>query len=76
MPKLPVIKASKLLKVLKRMGFTKHHQVGSHIQLKHVDGRRVTIPFHQGKDIRKGTLRGIINDLGITVEEFSDALNE
>lgn len=70
MPKLPVVKAKELLKILKKFGFFEHHQAGSHIQLKHPDGRRTTIPYHPAKEIRKGTLRGIINDLGITVEEF------
>lgn len=74
MPRLPVIKTTKLLKVLKKMGFEQHHTVGSHIQLKHQGGRRITVPFHRGKDIRKGTLKGIINDLGVSVEEFIKAL--
>jgi predicted RNA binding protein YcfA (HicA-like mRNA interferase family) len=76
MPKLPVIKAIKLLKTLKRLGFYKHHTVGSHIQLKHEDGRRITVPFHKGKDIRKGTLKSIINDLDMTVEDFIQAMKK
>lgn len=76
MPKLSVIKASKLLRALKKLGFYQYHQVGSHVQLKHQDGRRTTVPFHKGKDIRKGTLRGIINDLEMSVEEFIEALRK
>ena len=70
MPKLPVIKAKELLKLLLKNGFSKYHQVGSHMQLKHSDGRRTTIPYHPSQEIRRGTLKGIINDLDITVEEF------
>jgi len=70
MPKLPVVKASKLYRTLLKAGFYKHHQTGSHVQLKHPDGRRTTIPFHPSKEIRRGTLKAIINDLDITVEEF------
>jgi predicted RNA binding protein YcfA (HicA-like mRNA interferase family) len=70
MPKLPVVKSNELLRVLKRLGFFEYHQVGSHIQLKHPDGRRTTIPFHKGKDIKKKTLKGILSDLDISVEEF------
>ena len=70
MPKLPVIKARELLKSLNKLGFYKHHQVGSHIQLKHVDGRRTTIPYHPNQEIRRGTLKAIIYDLDMTVEEF------
>ncbi len=74
MPKLPVVKARKLLIVLKKLGFYKYHQVGSHIQLKHIDGRRVTLPYHPTQELRRGTLRGIINDLDMTVEEFIKAV--
>lgn len=76
MPKLPVIKARVLLKTLKKLGFYKHHQAGSHIQLKHEDGRRTTIPYHPGKEIRRKTLKAIIEDLNMTVEEFIKALKK
>ena len=76
MPKLPVVKASKLLQALLKTGFLKHHQVGSHIQLKHPDGRRTTIPYHPSKEIRRGTLKGIIDDLDISVEEFIKLLRK
>lgn len=76
MPKLPVIKAQKLLNVLKKHGFYKYHQVGSHIQLKHADGRRTTIPYHQRKEIRRGTLKAIIDDLDMTIEEFIKSLKK
>lgn len=76
MPKLPVIKARELIRALKKLGFFKYHQVGSHAQFKHEDGRRITIPVHQGKDINRGTLRGIINDLNISVDEFIKTLKK
>lgn len=76
MPKLPVVKARELLKTLKKIGFYSHHQVGSHIQLKHPDGRRTTIPYHPAKEIRRGTLKAIIDDLDMTVEEFIKALKK
>lgn len=74
MPKLPVVKASKLLRILKKFGFQEYHQAGSHIQLKHPDGRRTTIPHHPSKEIRRKTLKAIIDDLEMTVEEFTEAL--
>ncbi len=76
MPKLPVVKARELLKALKKHGFYKHHQIGSHIQLKHSDGRRTTIPYHPTQEIRRGTLKAIIDDLNMTVEEFTKALKK
>ena len=62
--------------MLQRMGFFIHHQRGSHVQLKHPDGRRITIPVHAGKDIRRGTLRAIISDLDMTVDEFIEKLKK
>lgn len=76
MPKLPVVKARKLFTVLQKLGFYKYHQVGSHIQLKHPDGRRVTIPYHPNQEIRKGTLKGIITDINMTPEDFIKALKK
>ena len=76
MPKLPVIKARILFKVLKKHGFYKFHQVGSHIQLKHPDGRRTTIPYHPNQEIRRGTLKAIIDDLEMSIEEFTKALKK
>lgn len=76
MPKLPVVKAKNLLKTLQKLGFSKYHQTGSHIQLKHPDGRRTTIPYHPSQEIRRGTLKAIIDDLDMSVEEFSEALKD
>lgn len=76
MPKLPAVKARILFKVLKKLGFEKHHQVGSHIQLKHADGRRTTLPYHPNQEVQKGTLKAIIDDLDMTVEEFIKALKK
>lgn len=76
MPKLPVIKAKELVKVLKKLGFFKFHQVGSHAQFKHFNGRMVTVPIHPGKDIGKKTLKGIIEDIDLTIEEFIKILKK
>lgn len=76
MPKLPIIKTRELVRVLIKLGFFKYHQVGSHAQFKHSDGRRITVPIHQGKDIEKKMLRGIISDLEISVEQFISLLKK
>lgn len=68
MPKLPVVSGKDLIKIFSRLSFAIISQKGSHIKMRHPDGRTVIIPNH--KSIKKGTLKkGILNPLGITVEE-------
>lgn len=76
MPKLPVVKARRLLKILEKEGFIKYHQVGSHIQLKHPDGRRTTIPYHPAQEIGRKTLKSILNDMRISVDNFIKLLRK
>lgn len=70
MSKLPVVSGKQTCKILEKIGFLVDHQTGSHIVLrnKRPPYRRLTIPNH--KEIAKGTLRAIIRQAGITVEEF------
>lgn len=68
--KLRPAKPREVERVLNRLGFYPARQRGSHIVFRHLDGRWTTLVMHAGKDIPTGTLRNIIKDLGITVEEF------
>lgn len=73
MPKQPKVSASQLIKAFENMGFSKVSQKGSHIKMKHSDGRTAIIPNH--KLIKPGTLKkGILNPLGISVEELINNL--
>jgi predicted RNA binding protein YcfA (HicA-like mRNA interferase family) len=69
--KLPVLSANELIKALYKIGYLIDHQTGSHIILRNVNYpfRRLTIPNH--KEIAKGTLRAIIRQAGLSVEEFT-----
>ena len=69
--RLPTIKAKDLIRILQREGYVLAHQKGSHATFKHPGThRRVTVPVHSGQDLKRGLLRGILNDLNITPEEF------
>ncbi len=74
MSKLPVISAPKLIKILSKLGYHTDHQTGSHIILRNNKPpfRRLTIPNH--KEIAKGTLNAIIEDVGLTRDEFLSLL--
>lgn len=69
--RLPVVKAKDLIAVLKKDGFELVHQKGSHATFKNsLTQKRVTIPIHPGHDLKRGLLKGILNDLNMTNEEF------
>ncbi len=69
MPKQPRVSATELVRAFERMGFAVVSQRGSHIKMKHPDGRTTVIPNH--KQIKTGTLKkGILNPLGISVAEL------
>lgn len=70
MPKLRPAKPEEVQRVLEKLGFQRIRQSGSHVVYRHPDGRWTTVPIHPGKDVARGTLRKIIKDLEITVEEF------
>lgn len=74
MGKLGSLSARKVLKKLKKVGFTETHQRGSHLYLKSEDGKKVvTVPIHGSKDIPIGTLYNIVvRQAGLSVEEFND----
>jgi predicted RNA binding protein YcfA (HicA-like mRNA interferase family) len=62
--------AREIVRVLERHGFEQVRQSGSHLILRHADGRRVTVPIHKGKDLGRGLLSRIMKDADITVEDL------
>jgi predicted RNA binding protein YcfA (HicA-like mRNA interferase family) len=73
--KRPALKPKDVLRILEREGFAVHHVSGSHYVLKHAQktGLRVTLPWHS-RDLKRGTLRSIIEQAGYTVDEFAALL--
>ncbi|MEE8131560.1 MAG: type II toxin-antitoxin system HicA family toxin [Candidatus Paceibacterota bacterium] len=70
MPKLPRVKPSKVIKALKRAGFYINHTTGSHyILYKDDKSSPVSIPYHN-KDLKLGTLKKILKQAKISVEEL------
>jgi predicted RNA binding protein YcfA (HicA-like mRNA interferase family) len=73
---LPVVQANDVLRALRRAGFVEKRVSGSHHILAHRDdpARAVTVPVHGARDLKPGTLRAIIRQAGLTVDEFSALL--
>ena len=73
MSKLPEYTYKDLIKKLRAAGFNFDRQAkGSHeIWFNPVTRKRTTIPNHP-KPLSKGTLRAIIKQIGLTIEEFKN----
>lgn len=69
MVKIPVLRPIETLKKLGKAGFVVTRQTGSHARLIHPDGRATTVALHN-RDLPKGTLRAILRQCKMTVEEF------
>ena len=70
MPKLKVLTAKQVVKILKQNGFQLDHSTGSHFAFYHPESRRrVTVPVHAG-DLPKGTLLAILRQAGISKQDL------
>lgn len=73
MPKLPPQKVRVALKILKKLKFKEIRQVGSHRRFENSNGRKVTIAIHT-KDIPTGTMQSILDQAGLTVDQYLSLL--
>lgn len=68
--RLPAIRPRQLVRVLERCGWRSARTKGSHQHFTHPDKPYViSVPMH-ARDIKRGTLAGILADAGITRDEF------
>lgn len=72
--KLRPVKAEILIKALTRIGFQPVRQRGSHLIMKHPDGRSTVIPVHPGEELGPGILLEIMSDVGLKKKEFLELL--
>ena len=71
-PPLPRISGEQAVRALERVGFKRVSQRGSHQKLRSPAGKVAIVPLH--RELATGTLRSIIRQSGVTVDEFIDAL--
>ena len=74
MTSLPSLKPGEVIHKLRKAGFVfDRHAKGSHeIWYNPRTHRRTVIPNHPGRDIPKGTLRAIVEQTGLSIQEFID----
>ena len=65
------VNGTEAVKALRRLGFAELRQTGSHLIMRR-DHRTVVVPMH--RPIKPGTLKGLIEQAGVTLEQFAAAL--
>ena len=75
MPKLVTITPKKLVKILLYLGFVERDAEGSHVFFYHPDGRTTTVAI-KSKEIGRGLLRKILNDINISKDAYEILRNK
>jgi len=70
--KLPLVSGRRVGSALGRLGFVETSRKGSHVKMKHPDGRVVIFPDHD--EVNRFTRKGALQDAGIDLDEFLDHL--
>ena len=66
--KMPLLSGRQVLRTLERLGFVEVHRRGSHVKMRHADGRMIVFPFHD--EVDRFTLKGSLKDAEIDLGEF------
>jgi predicted RNA binding protein YcfA (HicA-like mRNA interferase family) len=70
--KLPLVSGKQAVRALSRLGFVEVARKGSHVKMKHGDGRTIVFPYHD--EIDRFTLKGALSDAEVDPNEFVEAL--
>jgi predicted RNA binding protein YcfA (HicA-like mRNA interferase family) len=71
--RLPVVSGAQLIDVLQKLGWEVARQRGSHVRLKHHDRAvSLVVPLH--RELKRGTLNGILRDAGLSRDELREQL--
>jgi predicted RNA binding protein YcfA (HicA-like mRNA interferase family) len=76
-PRFPAVTSDEVTDVIQKIGFRFRRQSGtSHaIYFRESDSKRTVVPIHKGKIIKRKTLKSILSDCGLTIEEFNELRN-
>jgi predicted RNA binding protein YcfA (HicA-like mRNA interferase family) len=70
--KLPLLSGRQVLSALRRLGFEELHRKGTHIKMKHPDGRVIVFPYHD--EVDRFTLKGALRDADVDLTKFLDEI--
>ena len=70
-PHLPYVTGKQVERAAKNAGYKFDRKTGSHaVYLRESDKRRIVIPIHAGEVLKPKTLAAIVQDMGLTFDEF------
>ena len=77
-PGLPAVSGREVVRALERAGFVMERIAGSHHIMAHPDDARrvLTVPVHGARDLKPGTLRGVVRQAGFSVEDEGPGISE
>jgi predicted RNA binding protein YcfA (HicA-like mRNA interferase family) len=70
MTRLPRLTGKEAVRALGRIGFQIIRTRGSHVFLRHPDGRVTTVPVHSREILGPGLVRSILRDVDLSVEDL------
>ena len=70
----PRVTAGNMIRVIEQLGFELARSSGSHRIYKNATGVRVTVPFHAGKILHPKIVKTILEDVGLSTDEFIEIL--
>lgn len=75
-PRRPRVTGKELERAIIRAGWYLHHSRGSHFYYRHPDypGKQITLPIHPGEIIPQKTLKSILDQAGLSLDEFVEYL--
>ena len=71
-PALPQLSGAEVVRALGRAGFEQVSQRGSHLKVRHPDGRMAIVPLH--RELAPGTLRSILRQAGLSADQLGELL--
>jgi len=74
MSRLPRLTGSEVVRALQKADFEIVRQRGSHVYMRHADGRATVVPVHKGEDLGRGILSKILRDVELSRQEFRKLL--
>lgn len=72
MPELPVVSGKEAIRAFERLGYEQARQKGSHVFMRCPGRPSLSVPLHD--PLKRGTLRSLIRNAGLSMEDFKNAL--